>query len=66
MLLDATKDGPLGVACFSVSMLMHEKGKQYTLGEPSGVLEGAGFEGVQAQPSFGWYSLVSATRPAEG
>ena len=64
MLLDETKDGPLLVACFSINMLLYEHGKQYTLSELRAFLEEAGFEDVAAVPSFGYYSLVSARKPA--
>ena len=63
MVLDETRDGPLAVACFSISMLLHEKGKQYTPSEFESMLTHAGFHQVSITPSFGHYSLVSATKP---
>jgi ubiquinone/menaquinone biosynthesis C-methylase UbiE len=62
MLLNENKDGPLTIACFSVSMLLHEKGKQYTLTELKGFLEEAGFGAVSAVPAAGYYSLVTAQK----
>ncbi len=63
MVLNETRDGPLSVACFSISMLLHERGKQYTPSEFSDMLTGAGFEDVVIDPAYGYYSLVSATKP---
>jgi len=62
MLLNENKDGPLTVACFSVSMLLHEKGKQYTFSELKRFLEAAGFGEVSAVPAAGYYSLVSGRK----
>jgi len=64
MLLDEGKDGPLLVACFSVTMLLHERGKQYTATELAAMLEGAGFVDFQARPSYGYYALVTARKPS--
>ena len=62
MLLDDRKDGPLTVACFSIAMLLHEKGKQFTAGELEELLLEAGFRDFRVTPSYGYYSLVTATR----
>ena len=62
ILLDEDKSGPLLAACFSVTMLVYEKGKQYTFTEHSNMLEKAGFTDCKAIPSFGYYSLVTATK----
>ncbi|MEE8047068.1 MAG: methyltransferase, partial [Dehalococcoidia bacterium] len=62
ILLDEDKSGPLLAACFSVTMLVFEKGKQYTLSELSNMLEKAGFSDCRAIPGFGYYSLVVATK----
>ncbi|MAV38044.1 MAG: ubiquinone/menaquinone biosynthesis protein [Planctomycetaceae bacterium] len=62
MLLDDLKDGPLTVACFSIAMLLHEKGKQFTAGELEDLLGETGFRDFQVTPSYGYYSLVTATR----
>jgi hypothetical protein len=63
MPLSEAKDGPLAVACFSVSMLLHEKGKQYTARELHDMLSRAGFIEFQSAPTFGYYHLVQAARP---
>lgn len=62
MLLSEAKDGPLTVACFSIAMLLHEKGKQFTAAELQQLLAGAGFIEFQATPSYGYYSLVTARK----
>jgi len=62
ILLDEDKSGPLMAACFSVTMLVYEKGKQYTFGELSDMLTAAGFSDCREIPSFGYYSVVAATK----
>lgn len=63
MLLNSQKDGPLTVALFSIAMLLHEKGKQFTANELVDLLTITGFTDVQVTPSFGYYSLITATKP---
>jgi acetylserotonin N-methyltransferase len=61
MLLDDDGDGPLAAVSFSMLMLGTE-GQQFTMPELRSVLEGAGFIGVQARHTYGYYSLVSARK----
>jgi len=63
MPLNDMKDGPLTVACFSISMLLHEKGKQYTLSEFEEMLTSVGFFDFRSVPTFGYFHLISATKP---
>ena len=63
MLLDEQKDGPLTVACFSVNMLLYERGRQYTARELCGFLEDAGFIDCRSTPTFGYYHLIEAHKP---
>lgn len=64
MLMDDDGCGPLPVAAFSLLMLIGTKGKQFSLPELRGFLEGAGFVDVEsARSSGGYYSLVSARKP---
>jgi hypothetical protein len=62
MLLNEFKDGPLTVACYSIAMLLHEKGKQFTADELKTILTDAGFSNFRVTPTFGYYSLVTATK----
>jgi hypothetical protein len=62
MLLNEQKDGPLTVALSSVAMLLHERGKQFTPSELENLLTDAGFRNFQVARSFGYYSLVTATK----
>ena len=62
MLLNDRKDGPLTVACYSIAMLLHEKGKQFTADELKTILTDAGFSNFRVTPTFGYYSLVTATK----
>jgi hypothetical protein len=64
MLLNESKDGPIGTALFSAMMLLHMEGKQLTFPELSAVLEGAGFVNVATVATFGYYSLTTAEKPA--
>ena len=61
MLLDNDGDGPATTVSFSMLMLGTE-GQQFTLPELKGLLEGARFSDVQAQHTYGYYSLVSAQK----
>jgi hypothetical protein len=63
MLLNEFKDGPLVVACYSVAMLLHERGKQYTAMELQKLLTETGFVDFQTRSTFGYYSLITAVKP---
>ena len=62
ILLNDRRDGPLIAACMSVAMLLHERGKQYSLAEFDTMLSQAGFVDCQALPAYGHYHLVVARR----
>jgi predicted O-methyltransferase YrrM len=63
MLADEHGSAPVTTAAFSVLMLLSTKGKQYSLPELRDFLEGAGFGDVRATATYGYYSVVSATKP---
>jgi acetylserotonin N-methyltransferase len=63
--LQPEKDGPLTAAAFSVAMILHEHGRQYTVEELHAFLERAGFVDREASHSFGYYWLISARKPPE-
>ena len=63
MLLWPKKDGPLTVAAFSMDMLVHELGKQFTQEELETLLEDVGFVDVHTTPTFGHYSIVVGKKP---
>ena len=63
MLLDDTGDGPIQPIAFSLLMCLGTKGQQFTFDQLKVILEGAGFENVSAQRSYGYYSLVTAFKP---
>jgi hypothetical protein len=44
-------------------LMLGTEGQQFTLPELKALLEGAGFIDVQARPTYGYYSLVSARKP---
>ena len=62
ILLDEDKSGPLMAANFSVTMLVYEKGKQYTFTEFKNMPEKVGLKDCKVTNAFGYYSLVSATK----
>ena len=63
MLLDDDGAGPPAAASFSMLMLLATQGQQFTLEELKGILEGAGFTGVEARQTYGYYSIVTGFRP---
>ena len=63
MLIDERGGGPLTTAAFSLMMLTTTRGKQYSLPELAQLLANAGFVDVRATPSYGYYSIVSASKP---
>ena len=63
MLLDDSRNAPLTAAGFSMLMVFHMRGKQYSAGELRELLEEAGYVEFQIQPTFGYHSIVSATKP---
>jgi len=62
MLMNDDGSGPLSAALFGMQMLVGTKGRQYSATELSQLLEGAGFIDVQARPSYGYFSLVTASK----
>jgi acetylserotonin N-methyltransferase len=62
MLLNDDGAGPLTAVSFSMLMLLGTQGQQFTLPELKELLEGAGFVDVRAQHTYGYYSLVTATK----
>ena len=55
--------GPLANALVNLDMLVWTKGQQYTRAELEELLLAAGFEGVQCEPTAGYWSLVWARKP---
>jgi acetylserotonin N-methyltransferase len=64
MLLDDSGDGPIQPVAFSLLMCLGTKGQQFTFSQLKGMLERAGFTGVTAERSYGYYSLVTGFKPA--
>jgi acetylserotonin N-methyltransferase len=64
MLMDDDGCGPLVSAAFSMMMLLGTRGRQFSLPELRGFLEGAGFVDVDAvRTGGGYYSMVTARKP---
>jgi 3-hydroxy-5-methyl-1-naphthoate 3-O-methyltransferase len=61
MLLNDAADGPLAAALFSVLML-GTRGKQFAYHELEALVTTAGFADVRVTHTYGYYSLVSATK----
>lgn len=64
MLLNDTSDGPLPPALFSI-MMLGTRGKQFSAPELNTMLTTAGFVDLTVTPTYAYYSLVSATKPAK-
>ena len=63
VLYNDDKTGPFAAAASSVTMLLWTEGVQRSLREHADILEGAGFIGVTATPTFGDWSVVSGVKP---
>ena len=63
MLVDDTGAHPRTAAAFSIMMLGGTKGQQFTFAELRELLQAAGFEGVSAHATYGYYSVVSGHKP---
>jgi acetylserotonin N-methyltransferase len=63
ILLNDTHDGPLEAALFSV-MMLGTRGKQFSAVELETMLADAGFVDTRVRHSYGYYSLIEATKPA--
>lgn len=61
-LLDDAGLGPLSTTTFSLVMLVGTQGRQFTFAELKELLQGVGFGDVVVTPSYGYYSVVRATR----
>jgi acetylserotonin N-methyltransferase len=61
ILLNDAEDGPLGAALFSV-MMLGTRGKQLSFRELDEIARQAGFAEVSVRHTYGYYSLVTATR----
>ena len=60
MLLDDNGAGPVTAASFSMLMLLGTQGQQFTFSELKGILESAGFAGVESRQTSVYYSVVTA------
>jgi len=63
MILDDGNDGPVTTACFSMHMLLYTRGNQFTFVELETLLKESGFKDIQITKTYGYYSLVSGTKP---
>ena len=64
MLYDGEKSSPFVAASMSVIMLAWTEGRQRSADEYRALLETAGFADVEAQNTFGHWSVVCARKPA--
>lgn len=61
ILLNDAQDGPLPAALFSV-MMLGTRGKQLSFAELDELARGVGFQSVEVRHTYGYYSLVTATK----
>jgi hypothetical protein len=59
MLLDDDGAGPPTTASFSMLMLLATQGQQFTFKELKTILESAGFTGIEARQTCGYYSVTT-------
>jgi O-methyltransferase domain/Dimerisation domain len=59
MLLDDEGGSPVTAASFSMLMLLGTQGQQFTLPELRELLSSAGFSRIEAQHTYGYYSLTT-------
>jgi hypothetical protein len=65
MLYNDRKTGPFATAAMNMNMLLqYAAGRQYSGRELSAILTEAGFADIQVVPTFGYYSIVTARKPA--
>lgn len=62
MLLDDSGTAPAHAVTFSLLMAMGTKGQQFSYPQLQELLQQAGFRRVSCQPSYGYFSLVSAEK----
>jgi acetylserotonin N-methyltransferase len=62
ILLNDAQDGPTAGALFSV-MMLGTRGKQLSFVELDQLLTQSGFENVEVEPTYGYYSLVIGHKP---
>ncbi len=62
MLYDDEKSGPLQAAAYSVAMLLWTEGQQYSGRELKSMMAEAGFTGIEIEPSYGYWSIVTGSK----
>lgn len=63
ILLSDTKDSPLVATTFSMCMIWVTEGKQFASSEVHQLLTECGFKDISITTTYGYYSLVSGTKP---
>jgi ubiquinone/menaquinone biosynthesis C-methylase UbiE len=63
ILFNDDRTGPFVAAGFNINMLTMMTGEQYSGREISAFLKEAGFRRIQIKPAFGYWSIVTATKP---
>jgi len=63
MLLDEDKCGPPTVAANTLTMIWAAEGKQFARNEIVALLEACGWRDIDVAPTFGYYALISGTKP---
>lgn len=62
MLLENNRSSPLTVACFDLLMFINHKSQQFTVDQLIDLLKSVGFKKPTSTKTFGFYSIVSATK----
>jgi acetylserotonin N-methyltransferase len=62
MVLDEDKSSPLATACFNLLMYINHGSQQFTKNEIFSILISAGFKKPRIIKTFGYYSVITATK----
>jgi hypothetical protein len=63
ILYNDEKTGPFAAVGLSMVMMGWTEGEQYSGAELSAMLTDAGFRDIEVKPTFGYYSIVTGSRP---
>jgi len=64
MLLNDGGKSPYPAIAFSLLMAIGTRGQQFTLPDLHDILSSAGFTNISSENTYGYYSIVSAEKPA--
>jgi hypothetical protein len=63
MIYNDRRTGPAPVAAYNTAMLLWTTGQQYARRELTSMLTAAGFRNIEVRPSFGYWHIITGTKP---